>query len=165
MAPGMISHRSLIFRLAIVVVAACSMLAALAHAAPSAPAATTTATTNAAPPELTIPLSVFDVTNGPVKDPFFPLSTRSAVPIATNAVAPAFSATSFRLKGLSGGANERLALINNRTLAVGEEAEVTTPSGNVKIRCLQIRDSSAVIRVENQTENIELRFDDHSHSF
>jgi hypothetical protein len=117
--------------------------------------------TNAAPQELLIPLSVFDLTNSPVKDPFFPLSTRAAfVAAATNA--PAISAASFQLKGLSGTANQRLALINNRTLASGEFAEVTTSAGRIKIQCLEIRESSVLIRTESQTDPIELRFEDHS---
>jgi hypothetical protein len=118
--------------------------------------------TNAAAQELTIPLAVFDVTSSPVKDPFFPLSTRQAVAAAaTNA--PAVSASVFSLKGLSGSANQRLALINNRTLAVGEFAEVNTSAGKIKIQCLEIKESSVLIRTEIQADPIELRFEDRAH--
>ncbi|MDB6111013.1 MAG: hypothetical protein JWR69_2763 [Pedosphaera sp.] len=125
-------------------------------------AATVPAGTNAAPQELAVPLAIFDVTSSPVKDPFFPLSTRQAVAAAaTNG--PAISASSFTLKGLSGSTNQRLALINNRTLAVGEFAEVNTSAGKVKIQCLEIRETSVLIRTELQTEPLELRFEDRTH--
>ena len=113
------------------------------------------AATNAGPVELPIPLAVFDLNVKQTKDPFFPLSTRQPI-IATNNAAPAFSAGEFTLKGLSGSAGNRLALINNRTLADGENAEVTTPSGKIKIRCVEIRESSVLIRVGAQRETIEI---------
>jgi hypothetical protein len=139
------------------VAAASLALATLAQAEPS-PA--TPAGTNAVESELPVPVAVFDLTNGPVKDPFFPLSTRLSDLIATNAAPVAFTISSFQLKGLSGARGQRLALINNRTLAAGEDAEVTTASGKVKIHCVQIKVDSVIIRVENQSETLELRFAD-----
>ncbi len=114
-----------------------------------------TAGTNAAPVELPIPLAVFDVASKPTHDPFFPLSLRKPVADTTNA-APAFSASAFTLKGLSGSTGRRLALINNRTIASGENAEITTPSGKIKIRCLEVKESSVVIRAESQSEPVEI---------
>jgi hypothetical protein len=115
--------------------------------------------TNAAPTELTVPVSTFELTIKPTKDPFFPLSTRSPVPliVLTN-VAPALSAASFNLKGMSGSSDRRLALINNRTVAVGETAEVTTTSGKVKIHCVEIKQQSVVLRVDSQPDPIEVFF-------
>jgi hypothetical protein len=112
------------------------------------------AVTNAAPAELPVPKSVFDLTAVPSKDPFFPLSVRQPVPTATNTLA--FSASSFLLKGLSGSSGRRLALINNRTLADGETTEITTAAGKVKIHCVQIKESSVIIRADNQSETIEV---------
>ena len=117
-------------------------------------AATNNVATNTGPVELAVPRSVFDVTVKPTKDPFFPLSLRQPVPSATNALA--FSASSFFLKGLSGAARQRLALINNRTVAAGENAEVTTVSGKIKIHCLEIRESSVLIRAGAQSEPLEI---------
>ena len=114
-----------------------------------------TSGTNAAPVELPIPSAMFDVTNKPTHDPFFPLSLRQPVPDATNA-APAFSAAAFTLKGLSGAAGSRLALINNRTIAPGENAEITTPSGKIKVYCVEIKESSVVIRAESQADPVEI---------
>jgi hypothetical protein len=110
--------------------------------------------TNAEPAELAVPLSVFDLTVKPSKDPFFPLSVRQPVPAATNVVA--FSAASFTLKGLSGAAGRRLALINNRTLADGESTEITTPTGKVKIHCIRIKEGSVIVRADTQPDTIEI---------
>jgi|SRR5579872_892764 len=127
------------------------------HGAPATPSPASEGT-NSTPAKLVISQSIFDLATKPVKDPFFPLSTRTPFPVVvvTNNAAPAISAASFTLRGLSGQQNERLALINNRTIAVGEDAEVATPSGKIKIRCLEIKESSVVIRAENQPETIEV---------
>jgi hypothetical protein len=116
------------------------------------------AKTNAAPAELVISPAIFDLTVKGIKDPFFPLTQRVPIPattITTNA--PNISAASFQLKGLSGSLDRRLAMINNRTLAIGEASEVTTAGGNkINIRCVDIKDSSVIIRVAGQAEPIEL---------
>jgi hypothetical protein len=116
------------------------------------------APTNAAPVELPVPLATFDLTNKIVKDPFFPLTIRTPVPIAvTSSNQLAVSAACFVLKALSGTSDQRLALINNRTVAVGESAEVTTAQcGKVKIVCLQIKESSVIIRIGAQPDPVEV---------
>lgn len=114
------------------------------------------AETNSGPAEIAIPLAVFDYAGKGVKDPFFPLSTRSPHLPVQVAVTPAFRASLFKLKGLSGTADSPLALINNRTVAPGESAMVTTESGKYKIHCLEIKKISVVIRVEGQFEPIEV---------
>lgn len=116
---------------------------------------TNVVSTNAVDAELPIPLSVFDVTAKPTKDPFFPNSLRQPVPQATNS-APIFSASSFTLKGVSGSSKERLAIVNNRTLAAGEDAEVVTSSGKVKIHCVEVKETSVVLRLAGQTEPMEI---------
>jgi hypothetical protein len=132
-------------------------------AAPATNLSTAPAHTNAPAPagtntvKLIIPVAVFDVTNAAVKDPFFPLSARRAVPSAVTNAPVAVNSSLFLLKGLSGGVGRRLALINNRTLAVGEDAEVTTSAGRFKIRCLEIKDDSVVIHVEKLNGTLVLR--------
>ena len=111
--------------------------------------------TNLGPVEVPIPAAVFDLSAKPTKDPFFPLSLRQPVQIATNAT-PTFSASVFNLKGLSGSSGHRLALINNRTVAAGEDAEITTSAGKVKIQCVEIKESSVIIRAESQTDPLEV---------
>jgi hypothetical protein len=112
------------------------------------------AATNSVTAEVAIPQSVFSLTNGVVKDPFFPMSSRQAV--KTTNSAPAVSASSFVLKGLSGSSGRRLAIINNRILGTGETGEVTTASGRIKIHVIEIRDTSVVIRTDAQSEPIEV---------
>jgi hypothetical protein len=116
--------------------------AALAAEAP-ATAAKGNSATNSETVELPIPLSVFDATVKPTKDPFFPLSTRQPFPqISTNA--PAFSASCLTLKGISGATNNRLAIINNRTMAAGEDSEVTIPAGKVRVHCVKARNKACL---------------------
>jgi hypothetical protein len=142
------------------VAAVAAALMALAIRAQAEPPPATPAGTNTVAIDLPVPVAVFDLTNGPAKDPFFPLSTRLSDVHATNAAPVAFTIASFQLKGLSGTSSQRLALINNRTLAAGEEAEVTTASGKAKIHCVQIKVDSVIIQVEGQSETLELRFTD-----
>lgn len=108
------------------------------------------------PPEPEIPQAIFVVTNKSLKDPFFPKSTRIKT-VTTNA-APTISSSLFVLNGLSGSAEARLAMINGRTVAVGEDAEVPTTLGKMKIHCVEIKESSAVIRIPGIPDPIELRF-------
>jgi hypothetical protein len=94
------------------------------------------------------------------RDPFFPHSTRRAVrtPTATGSgTAPPPSASAgLALKGFLGSPTRPLALINNQTCAAGDEVFVKTPAGQVKVRCLEIRESSVVITVEGEPGRREL---------
>ena len=112
------------------------------------------AATNSASDEITIPLAVFNLTNGVARDPFFPNSVRH--PVQPQAAAPTFSREAIILKGLSGSTAQRLALINNRTVAVGEEAEITTAAGKVKIRLLDIKEASVLLRVATLPDVVEI---------
>jgi hypothetical protein len=60
------------------------------------------------------------------------------------------------LRNLSGTGNRRLALVNNQTLAKGEETRVRIGKTNVNVQCLEIRDRSVVLRVGGRTEPMEL---------
>jgi len=60
------------------------------------------------------------------------------------------------LRSLSGAASRRLALVNNQTLANGEETRVRVGQTSVLVRCLEIRDRSVVLRVNEQAEPMEL---------
>jgi len=114
--------------------------------------------TNAA--ELEIPKSSFVVPNIPKdgKDPFFPRSTRvyGAGPVATTNV-PTVVVADIHLNGISGSADHRLAIINNRTFESGEEAEVSTTSGRVRIRCLEIQAEAVVIQAGGERRVLRLR--------
>ncbi len=61
------------------------------------------------------------------------------------------------LKGISGAANRRLAIINNRTFEAGEEGEVASSSGHVRLTCKEIKDDSVRVIVNGQERTLRLR--------
>ncbi len=153
-------------RLLLFAVALCGMTLALpaakppTNARPRATGSPTTAT-NAASKEIEIPKSVFDLPRTPQegKDPFFPKSTRvyNSTVVATNAQAAAGSAGDLQLKGFSGTHAHRLAIINNRTFEAGEQGEVTTSTGRVRIRCLEIKTDTVIIQIGAEQRELHLR--------
>jgi hypothetical protein len=92
------------------------------------------------------PLSVFTQPSSPKdgRDPFFPASLR---PYASAVVpnAPTTDLTSLVLQGTSGTPEHRLVIINKVTFGVGDEAEVSTAQGRIRIHCLAITDDAAVV--------------------
>lgn len=96
--------------------------------------------------------SVFD---GKGRDPFFPNSIREAAEPTEGGESQ--SATILVLKGISGASSRRFAIINDHTFAVGEESEVITAGGRVRIRCVEIRDNVAVVTIGSGGQKIELR--------
>jgi hypothetical protein len=100
-----------------------------------------------------VPQSVFADDADAGRDPFFPRSGRRVASRPTPAFAPSpqnpvpthFS--QFKLMGISGTASRRIALINNRTFEAGEEAEIKTLDGKVRIRCLEVKENSVVVLV------------------
>lgn len=61
-----------------------------------------------------------------------------------------------RLKGLSGRAPRRFALINDATLREGETAKVSLGDRQVKVLCEQIREDGVRVRIQGQTNSVEL---------
>lgn len=103
--------------------------------------------------------SVFVIPSSPNegRDPFFPSSTRP-YEIAAAGKPHVGDVSSLILKGISGPTNRRLAIINNRTLAVGDEQDLVTPQGRIHIRCVEIKNNSVVI--ESAGSNHELKYND-----
>jgi hypothetical protein len=100
-----------------------------------------------------VPRSVFIQPASPSQgcDPFFPTSLRPYVTsVVTNG--PTTDLTSIYIKGISGEPDHRLVIINDVTFAVGDEAEVFTAQGRIRIRCLIIADDSAVIEAAGQRQ-------------
>lgn len=137
-------------------------LMSLAQALPApAPAKAATLTNAPAATEI-ITRSEFNERLPQGKDPFFPRSTRRVPVVVTTsttvAVAkPLFDASQFVLKGISGSANQRLAIINDRTFAAGENQEVITRTGKMQIECKEIRNTSVLISFGNPAQTLELR--------
>ena len=63
------------------------------------------------------------------------------------------------LKGLSGPSSHRYALINNATLAVGEESRVRVGASNQLVRCLSIGSNAVLIQVRGEPSPRELQFE------
>jgi hypothetical protein len=110
-----------------------------------------------------IPRSIFvgPRTREEGKDPFFPMSMRPynipqvILPAPTNNTTPVPIVFDIKLKGIAGSPEKPLALINNATFEVGEEGDVVTATGRVRIKCLQIKGEVVLIQVG--TERRELR--------
>jgi len=86
---------------------------------------------------------------GEGRDPFFPDSIR---PYENAAAASPKTAdiTSLVVRGFSGTVSRRLVIINNHTFAIGDEGDVTTSSGRIHLRCIEIGTDSVVVEVGGQ---------------
>ena len=74
--------------------------------------------------------------------------------------APTFPAkyySALELKGISGPANARLALINNQTIGAGETAKVKLGDSVIKVKCVEVTEESAIIMIDGSKERRELR--------
>lgn len=74
-----------------------------------------------------------------------------------NARAPKSADEELRLKSISGPPKRRVALINNETLAAGDDARVSVGDKTVRVYCLEIRDNSVLIRVDAEDKDRELK--------
>lgn len=90
------------------------------------------------------------------RDPFFPNSKRRQYQPTIKATPIGEIPGSIVLKGLSGTAEKRLALINNYTLAVNEETEIRAGGQLYRVRVDEIRERSVMISV-NGMEPKELK--------
>ncbi len=91
-------------------------------------------------------------------DPFFPFSKRLEFVESPNRTNPPTALGELVVKGFSGTVASPLVIINDHTFGVGDEGNVTTPQGRVRIRCLEIRMKNESVTVEANNERRELRF-------
>ncbi len=121
-----------------------------AAAAPIVQTSGTLIQTNQTP---VVPRSVFIQPSSPKegRDPFFPNSLR---PYASAVVtsSPTTDLSSLFVQGTSGSPDHRLVIINNVTFGVGDDAEVITSQGRIRIHCIAISDDSAVIEAAGQSQ-------------
>lgn len=141
-----------LFLLALAISAFYSLSSAAPNPKPAAP-------TN----EMVISPSVFVLPTSPQegKDPFYPRSMRpyAAYRVAhTNPVVVAAPIlVDLHLNGISGTVTRPLAIINNRTFSIGEQAEVPTSTGRVTVRCLEIRNDTVIIQSQGENRVLHLR--------
>ncbi len=60
------------------------------------------------------------------------------------------------LKGISGGKDRRMALINNETFMAGETGNVKVQDGRVEIICNEVREDSVLITVDGKQRELKL---------
>jgi hypothetical protein len=153
------TQRCLLFQLGI-----CCALALSGTASSAAPAA------NAAPAKakaqadddalVEIPESVFIIPSTPKegRDPFFPQSTRTLPVAPKTPKQPRMDISAIVLNGIVPSGPKRTAMINGRTFEVGEEADVRLPDGTkMHVKCEEIKEDSATIKVNGQTRELRLR--------
>jgi len=133
------------------------------HAEPTnAPASAKNAGPFVQPPFIApaIPQSMFVIPTKKAegRDPFFPRSTRVyGVQVSTNKTAVVPPVADLVLKGISGTREQPLAIINNITFTNGEENDVLTKVGRIRIRCLEINMDAGTVLVQVGGERRELR--------
>jgi hypothetical protein len=115
------------------------------------------------PVKFVVPRSVFVDDPKTGKDPFFPSTARRLEKVPGSSgnqiPVPAPNKNVFdrlQLKGILGNSSRRLALINNHTFEVGEQAEVKTLEGKLNVRCWEIRNRSVVVSFVGESQRKEL---------
>ena len=136
-----------------------ALSAAPENPAPPAPAgAKSEATTRAGllPPLQSVFVIPKKATEG--KDPFFPSSTRVFnIEPEAKPKGPVVVVGELALKGISGTAAEPLAIINTTTFTTGEENDVITAAGRMRVRCVAIDVVHGTVLVQVGGQRRELR--------
>jgi hypothetical protein len=107
-----------------------------------------------------VPKSVFVIPKNKDegRDPFNPNSGyiyESAAPVKLGT--KVVGGRDLVLKVISGTASRRMCTINNSTLVKDEESEVTTPSGKVMVKVIEINDDSVIITVNGEQRELKFR--------
>jgi hypothetical protein len=62
-----------------------------------------------------------------------------------------------RLSGIGAFGKRRAASLNGRTLFQGEEAELSVNGVSMKLRCLEVKEASAIIQILGRPGAIEVK--------
>jgi len=103
---------------------------------------------------VTIPQSVFESAPPAGKDPFFPNSARG--PKISKAEPVVVRIPEIGLKGITGTVTKRLCILNNRTFEVGETAEMKVSGQTVIVKCLEIKNNSAIVTINGLEKELNL---------
>ena len=103
------------------------------------------------------PQSVFVHEPGFGRDPFFPNSRRLERVAPVEAVPSASVPDCIMCKGVSRSGGRLLAIINNYTLAEGEEFSLRCGGQSTKVKLVQIKDRAVIVEVNNVTKELPLR--------
>jgi hypothetical protein len=101
--------------------------------------------------------SVFVIPSNPQegRDPFFPASTRPYQRAQTVAHPHVADITSLVLKGISGPPDHRLAIINSHTFAVGDEQDLVTSQGRLRVHCVEIKSDTVVVEFAGESHELK----------
>jgi len=143
-------------KLSWVVVVASVLLSIKSVAAPAARTPAPAAAAAAAPQEPQHIKSVFVDRPNFGRDPFFPNSPRRGRIVQDTVVEPMANFNNIVLKGISGTVEKRLAIVNNKTFEVGEEADLRIGGHLTKVKCVEVREKSVVISINGVTRELFL---------
>ena len=143
-------------KLSWVVVVASVLLSIKSVAAPAARTPAPAAAAAAAPQEPQQIKSVFVDRPNFGRDPFFPNSPRRGRIVQDTVVEPMANFNNIVLKGISGTVEKRLAIVNNKTFEVGEEADLRIGGHLTKVKCVEVREKSVVISINGVTRELFL---------
>jgi hypothetical protein len=111
--------------------------------------------------QVEIPRSTFVVpaSSAEGRDPFFP-TLRDRITAASTgekqtSAKPAVDRLA--LQGISGAGDRRLCVINDRTLAVGDEQEIPIPGGMLRVKCLEINETFVVIDLAGSRHELHFK--------
>jgi hypothetical protein len=134
------------------------LLIALALLQPATVRAAVTSSSSLVPPNA--PQSTFADDPGMGRDPFFPNSQYRRPQVVKNpdthtvmTGVPDF----IKLQGISVVKDKRLAIINNYTLATGEEFSLRYGAQVVKVKLVEVKEASAVVSANGATKELTLR--------
>ena len=126
-----------------------AMLAAVLPATAEPPAAAP------APSVTQVPRSIFTIpaSSKEGRDPFFPASLRPYAAVLVPGGNTGDLST-LVIMGVLGVPPHQLVIINNVTFGVGDDAEIRTPEGRVRIHCIDITANSAVVEANGQEQTL-----------
>jgi hypothetical protein len=103
-----------------------------------------------------VPRSVFTIpaNSKEGRDPFFPNSLRPYQALDVPGSHPTTDLSSLVMQGILGAPPHQLVIINNITFGVGDDAEVRTPQGRIRIHCVDISGDSVVIEANGQEQTL-----------
>jgi len=111
----------------------------------------------AVPTDPQVPRSVFNLPANPKegRDPFFPNSTRPYEGVVVPGVKNVTDFSALVIKGFSGVPPHQLVIINDVTFGVGDDREVRTSEGRIRVHCVGINGSSAVVEINGQQHTLQ----------
>jgi hypothetical protein len=115
---------------------------------PTLNAAPPAATAAPAKPELKQSVFIMPVNPKEGRDPFFPNSIRVYRDTPVKNQDGGIAVGSLKVNGMSGSGTSLIVTINNHNFAVGEEAEITTSQGRVRLRCIAINPQTRSVTIQ-----------------